>query len=210
MNYTVKGYPPAQYPVSHVPDIRVGESVKVCVNPYRAPNIFVLAKDDEGNERAYECQPVERDLAGFDVSAPVFGENFSAMPDTDADRQRKEMAKDAYGAEKLQDVDKARSRRKPAFDGKVDPITYLEKETAARYMQRPGTPLDVPQRVSAELRPIPLIDALRQLARAYGRPLKQEENAWIRSRYPDGVPEEELEQIISSGSIENARMTAGL
>lgn len=192
IGYAVKGFGPKTYSVSHVPDVRVGESLNVCVNPYRTPNVFVVTEDADGAERLFECVPIETDAAGFPIDAPVIGESYRAMPDTDTDRQRKRMAKDAYGADTQAEVDKARKRREPAFGGAIDPITYLENETVASYMPRRGTPLEMRGADALELKPLTIIEALNKLSIELNRTLTREENDRIRAQYPDGVPEDEL------------------
>lgn len=195
VSYAVKGYGPANYSVAHVPGVRVGESVMVTVNPYRAPSIFVLGEDENGEEKVYECAPIERDAAGFPVDAPVFGERYAAKPDTDTDQHRKQMAKVVYGADTQQEVDKARARREPAFGGKVDPFSYLENKAVAHYMRRPGTALELPHAAQPELRPMTVVEALKRLRERFDRPLTKDESAEVRAAYPEGVPEEEFEQL---------------
>ena len=217
ISYTVKGYPNADYSVANVPGIRVGEMVSVCVNPYQAPNVHIIAQDEEGNEVLYECTPMERNDAGFYVDAPVFGESYASLPDTDIDRHRKQMAKAAYGVENQEDVDKARAKRQPAFGGEVDPISYLGEKTTPVYMQRPGTQLEVPNAAAMELKPLSLVEALKRLRMILPRPLTVAENRWIREAYPDGIPEKLLEEIAArlsghqkEGHSINARKLTGL
>jgi hypothetical protein len=202
VSYAVKGYEAQTYSVEHVPGIRVGETVDVCVNPYQAPNIFVITEDSEGNEILHECTPIERDAAGFPVDAPVFGESYQSKPDTNTDTQRKQMAKEAYEVETLEEVDKARAKHSPAFGGKVDPISYLEDQTVADYMKRRGTELELPQSISTELKPLSHIEALKWLRLKLERAVTKTESQRIREQYPDGIPEEHLEVLLSELSGE--------
>lgn len=196
ISYTVKGFEAATYSVAHVPGVRVGEMVNVCVNPYQAPNVYVIGEDEEGNEVLHECTPIERNGAGFPVDAPVFGESYSSKPDTDTDRHRKQMAKEVYGAETQEEVDKARVRRTPAFGGKVDPIGYLEEQVLPAYMKRPGTQLDVPHTANMELKPLSHVEALKRLRARLGRNLEKAESELVRDTFPDGVPEEALDTLL--------------
>lgn len=149
IGYAIKGYGANEYRVGHIPDIRVGENVLVCVNPYTAPNVNVIVADREGRERFYECAPVQKNLAGFAVDAPVIGERYAAAPDTATDVARKEMAKQAYGADTLEEAERRRNANAPAFAG-IDAVSYLEKQTHAYYLRRPGTDLDLPDRARPE------------------------------------------------------------
>ncbi len=197
VNYTVKGFGPAAYSVEHVPGVRVGEYVNVCVNPYKVPNVFIIDADSEGNEILFECEPHARDAAGFYTDAPVFGESYKTARDTDIDQNRKTMAKAAYNADTQLEVDKARKEKRPAFDGEIDPISYLEEQTVAHFMDRPGIALDVPGQVQVEIKPLSHIEACKQLRIKLGRALSQEENHQIKVWYPDGVPEEELSELLA-------------
>ncbi|GAB6040151.1 hypothetical protein [Endothiovibrio diazotrophicus] len=196
VRYTVKGYGANQYSVAHVPGVRVGETLTVCVNPYRAPWIDVVVSDGEGRETLYPCEPLERDGAGFRLDAPVIGEAYRAPPDTDVDGQRKRMAKVAYGADTEREVERARKRREPAFGGGVDPIGYLGEQTTAAYVRRPGSELEIPGTPRVECRPLPPVEALGRISQRLGRHLEPEENRAIRQAHPEGVREEELDQVV--------------
>lgn len=195
VQYTVKGFPPAFYSVAHVPNVRVGERIDVCVNPYRAPAIYAVIVDEHGVEQHIECEPAGRDAAGFLVDAPVIGEQFRAAPDTDVDANRKSLAKDAYGADTQAQVDEARRNKEPAFGGRIDPITYLEDQHTVSYMRRRGTEMDVPHTAQVDAKPLSIVEALKYLKGRLGK-LDAEQNAWLREQYPDGVPESELESLV--------------
>jgi len=197
VQFTVKGFDPAQYSVAHVPDIRVGEYVDVCVNPYKAPSIYVVMHDADGTERHYECEPLGRDVAGFLLDAPVYGESYKTTPDTDADQNRKQMAKDAYGAETQLEVDKARNEKRPAFNGEVDPISYMKDETSTVYMQRKGTEMDVPDHAAVEVKPMTITEACKRLVVELGHPPEGiNYYALVQKLYPDGVPNEAFNTLV--------------
>lgn len=206
VRYAVKGYEPAFYSVAHIDGVRVGESVDVCVNPYRAPNVDIVLKAADGTEHVYECAPLGRDAAGFLVDAPVIGESHQTARDTDVDQYRKALAKQAYNASTQLEVDKARLEKRPAFGGDIDPISYLEAQTAAHYMPRRGTELNVPQRVHVELKPLTHVEACRLLVGKLGRRLTSEDNAAVRAWYPDGVPEDRLDTLAAQlrGETQNS------
>lgn len=202
VQFTVPGFEPAQYSVVHVPNVRVGEYVDVCVNPYKAPNIYVVTQDEDGAERHYECVALGRDEAGFLVDAQVFGEGYKATQDTDVDTHRKQMAKDAYGADTLQEVDKARNEKRAAFNGDVDPVSYMKELTTSVYMQRKGTELDVPDHAHIEAKPMSVAEATKRLITELGAaPEGVNYYAITKELYPEGVTEtafEELKQQIIS------------
>lgn len=192
ISFAIKGFKPASYSVESLEGVRVGEMVTVSVNPYRAPNVFVSL---EGEQAKVECVPMERDAAGFYLDSPVFGNNYAAKPDTDVDTNRKAMDKATYGVETQQEIDKARSKRQTPFNGEIDPISYLAAETLPSYMARRGKPLELAQHVAPSLAPMPLIEALKRLREQLGRTLTPDESDLVRASYPDGVPEEALDDL---------------
>ncbi|MGH8470845.1 MAG: transposase [Gammaproteobacteria bacterium] len=208
IDYTIKGHEPASYSVKHVPGIGIGETVYVSVNPYHAPNVYVTLRDLKDEPR-YECMPLARDAAGFFTEAPVFGDYCSA-PDTDTDRQRKAIAKRAYSVETEAEVDKARKARTPAFRGTIDPINYLEHQTTAHYMARPGTEIGLPDRAHVEHQPLGHVEALKRLRSLLGRALTPADNRCVRERYPGGVPEEVLDELAAwlRGEVPASQATA--
>lgn len=196
VQFTVKGFEPAQYSVAHVPEIRVGEYVSVCVNPYKAPNIYVLATDADGAERHYECVPLGRDAAGFLVDAPIFGEGYQATQDTDVDTHRKQMAKAAYNADTLQEVDKARNEKRPAFNGEIDPVSYMKELTTSHFMSRKGTEMDVPDHAHIEVKPMTTAETAKRLLAELGTaPEGVNYYAMTKELYPEGVTEEAFESL---------------
>lgn len=197
ISYALKGQPSIFYSVRRVPGIMVGDKVRVCVNPYRYPNVDVLVFGADGTETAYELVPEERNEAGFFIDAPVFGENYKAQPATLAEDNRRNLLQDAYGVSTQQEADKKRVKREPAFRGEIDPVSYLASETVAYFMERPGQALEVPGQFHVECQPLSLIEAMKRLAAMRGRPLTQDQNQRIRARYPDGVAESALEEVMS-------------
>lgn len=209
VSYAIKGYGQQDYKVGHIPDIRVGENVLVCVNPYRAPNVNVIAMDREGRERWYECEPVQKNTAGFSVDAPVIGERYAAAPDTATDLARKEMTQRAYGAATLDAAERARDANAPAFAG-IDPISYLDKQQSAYYLRRPGTDLDLPDRARPESERMTRTIALIRLHKR-GHILTDAEraafDAWIAS-YPGGVTTDDLDTWLAQLGSRDAAIGA--
>ncbi|URX63278.1 DDE-type integrase/transposase/recombinase [Luteibacter anthropi] len=200
IQFTAKGFEPAVYSVEHVPDVRVGDTVMVAVNPYRAPCLFVLAQAEDGSTRYIECDPIATDHAGFLSTAVAFGERYGAKADTPVDRARKELNQLAYGEREGLDALAARNKGRIAFNGTIDPFADV-RETAKntpRHIQRRGTELDVPNPVQIELKPLSLLDALKELKFRLGdRNLTKEESTAVRQWYPDGVPETELDDLVA-------------
>ncbi|HEY4145194.1 hypothetical protein [Pinirhizobacter sp.] len=198
VQFAAKGYEPAVYSVEHVPNLRVGDSVMVAVNPYRAPCIFVLGENEDGSTRYVECEPIARDQAGFFVTAPTFGESYAAKPDTPVDTARKDLNELVYGERETLDAAAARTKGRIAFNGALDPFKDIREaaKNAPSHIQRRGTDLDVPNPVHVELKPLSHVDALYALKARLDRVITKDEAVAVREWYPDGVPEIELDALV--------------
>jgi transposase InsO family protein len=198
VQYTCKGYPPAQYSVAHVPGVRAGERVTLMVNPYRMPNVFVVGEDEHGAVRYHECEPVAEDRYGFPVNSPVFGERYQALADTDVDSVRKEVLDMAYGERDAGDAATARAKGRVAFDGRIDAMKDVAERAAQvpAFIQRHGTELHVPNPAHVELKPLSHVDALFALRSRLNRALSRDESLLVAERYPDGVPHEAFEALL--------------
>lgn len=198
--YKPRGIPRCTYSVAHIPNVRVQEDVTIVVNPYRAPNVFVIAPDDDGQTRYWECKPIEEDAAGFALAGSgVFGESFASKPDTSADTARKDAYEAAYGERETLDALAAKQKGAVAFNGELDPFADLPAKVAATptYLQRRGTELHVPNPLQIEVKPLSLVEALFELRARLDRSLESHEAAAVRTWFPDGVPAEELDGLVA-------------
>lgn len=197
VSYTVKGYDKAVYSVEHIPSVRVGDTLQVAVNPYRAPCIFVIGEAEDGSTRYIECEPLATDNYGFLSNAAEIGETYASKPDTVVDTVRKELNEAAYGARDTLDAIDARNKGRLAFDGAIDPFKHVREaaERAPSHILRRGTELDVPNPVQVELKPLTHMQAAFEMRARLTRSLTTDDNARIREWFPDGVPETELDAL---------------
>lgn len=183
-----------EWDVSAVPNIMVGEPVMVTYNPYNSATVYIVDRDIDGNEVLHAAPLIERDEAGFAVGAAVIGEEFKSHADTRADTNRKEQQKLITGTDTLEAAEAARKAKAVPFGGRIDPYKHLPEETVAGYMPRRGTELTTSVQVGAIDRTLTLFEAAGELVRR-GVEMNVERNAQVRSWYPDGVPESELDQL---------------
>lgn len=198
ITYRPRGYERSTYSVAHVPNVRVGETVNVIVNPYNAPSIYIVGIDENGSTRYWECVPDEMADGGFFADAPVFDARYATHADTDVDVARKNANELAYGKRETLDAVAKKSKGAIAFDGKIDPFADLRTKAAQTptYMQRRGTELHVANPAHVEIKPLDLVEALREIRRRLGRsPLAAEREA-IEAWFPEGVPPEEFDDLI--------------
>lgn len=187
------------YSVASLPDVRVGFPITVCVNPYRAPNIYAISRDADGREVRTELEPLERDSAGFFADAPVIGQEIRTARDTGTDQARKSMLRDAFGVDTVREAEAARKARKPAFEGRLDALDYLKNESnAVSFMQRRGVslPIEAPR---VEAKPLTHAQCAKRLREA-GVEMNRDRYASLVSDYPEGIPEEAVAQLVTRWS----------
>lgn len=188
------------YSVKTLPEVRVGDLITVCVNPYRAPSVIAITRDAEGREVRVELEPLERDDAGFYVDAAVIGEEIRSARDTTPDVARKRMLQDAYGVNTVRDAEAARRKRKPAFEGRVDALDYLTREdTTVAYMQRRGTalPIEAPR---VEAQALTAAQCAKRLREA-GVEMSRERYAVLTAEFPEGISEEAFAGLVKRWSV---------
>jgi len=197
IKFTVTGFQSASYSVKDVPGVREGESLKVCVNPYRAPDIYVLREDVDGNIVHYSCTPTELDDAGFPIDSPIIGEAYTRHRETSVDQQRKKIMQESYGVDTRLEVQKARSKGEIAYSGKIDAFKPINDRKLPSYLPRSGVEIDVLNPAHIVERPVTPIQIMKQIRGRLGRPLTSDENQLIREACPSPVAQEELEALLT-------------
>ncbi|MGY8873236.1 MAG: hypothetical protein ACKVJE_22655, partial [Pseudomonadales bacterium] len=194
ITFAIAGAGSNTYSVECIPNVAIGEKVDVTYNPYQVPAVIAIYEDIDGLKVHYDLQPIEKDAAGFDLSAPVFGESYKPVRDTPVDTTRKEMNRAAYGVETDLEVKQARKARIPAFEGRIDPFADVKQAVVPDYMERKGQALKVtaPTRHTdlklSYAKVVPMVrdsiglmtgsDEVKRLTRIF------------KQRYPEGIPEE--------------------
>lgn len=191
ISHAIKGQGTRDYDVRYVEGLGVGQTVRVVVNPYRAPAVDVIVSKADGAEVITTVEPIQRDEAGFRTDAQVIGEGYAALPDTLTDKHLKDIKREAHAANTLADADKAARARKTAYPH-LDMLA--DTQDAPTYIQRRGTVLGV-DATRRELAPLSHIEAAKRLRNMVGDKWGPDAMAWLRQRYPDGVPQDALEDI---------------
>ena len=172
--------------------LQVRDSVSVRLNPYKAPSIIVVIEKPDGEKFSFEVPPMQFDGAGFDLSAPAFGEGFKAMPKTRAETIKKE----AYGVQSVEEAEKMRRAGKPAYAG-IDIMADIKE--APIYLKKAGTPLQVEEQ-RADVPPMKRLSFALMMRRDHPDVWRDDNTdecaEWLRTRYPDTVPGNEIEAVI--------------
>ncbi|WP_405119468.1 integrase [Pseudomonas leptonychotis] len=185
-----------EYDVSSVPGVMVGEKVLVTRNPWRDDAAQVVSVDAQGREVYYVVPVVARNEYGFDVLAPVVGEAFKRHAETPAQIARKEAAKLAMGVDTQEELDAARKAKAIPFGGKLKPYQHIEDAQLPTYLPKRGTALDV-NLPTIELQPMTHVAAAK-LLRARVPAWSAESMTWLKSNYPNGVPEADLDGVAAT------------
>lgn len=186
ISHAVKGFGRKDYDVRLLPGLVPGMKVRVVVNPYRAPAVDVILKDALGDDTVWTVEPVQTDEAGFRADAPVFGQEFKGLPETQADRRVKEIA------EAVGDTGKERQTGQAPYG--LDVFADVTAAPAPAYVGRRGRDLglDASRR---EVAPLSIAQAARLLKDRLGAAWTGEQYAWLSQRFPGGVPPQELDEI---------------
>lgn len=176
--------------VREVKDVRIGDKVEVVTNPYNDQVIRVKMVDRQGLITFYDCPSAEG-------MGTMYGE-FATAPDTQSDQMRKEMTKAAYGTDSILEADKRKySKTQVAFEGQIDPMAHVKQTVIPSYLNRKGVELPV-SKPTFEIQPLTVVEALMKLRSTLGRRITAEESAWISKKFPDGVPQDQITNLIDS------------
>jgi hypothetical protein len=165
-------------------------------NPWRDDAAQVVSVDAQGHEVYYVVPVVARNEMGFDVTAPVIGEAFKRHAETPAQVARKEAAKLAMGVNTQEELDAARKAKAIPFGGQLKPYQHIDDAQLPTYLPKRGTELDV-NLPTIELRPLTYVAAAK-LLRVRVPAWSAESMSWLKSNYPNGVPEVDLDGIAAT------------
>ncbi|WP_422099119.1 integrase [Variovorax sp.] len=192
------------FDVSKVPNVLVGQKLQIVRNAWRQDSAQAVVAGEDGRE-VFHVLPVKaRTEAGFYEGAAIIGDTFAQHADTPAQRHRKAVEMLATGTTTVTDAEAARKAQAkgkgPAFlDGRFDPLKRMEDAVLPSYLPRAGTPLAVANPVAnvEQLDAVDTLVALGRIAKAVGRNISREENRFIKARWPDAMPAEQVGVLIA-------------
>jgi hypothetical protein len=181
-----------EFDVRDVPNVMVGEKLRVALNPYQENAACIVDTDAEGNETLQSVPVVVRNEAGFREDANVIGEDWKRPADTSLDTNRKEVERFAYDAATQEEAEAKRKAKAIPFGGRIDPYKVIEQAPQRTFIPRRGTdlaPTVVTQRAPERL--LSQFEAAQALAEL-GVPMTRELVATLKSLHPEGVPEDQV------------------
>lgn len=211
VSYAIKGYGSHDYDVRHVDGVYPKAKLKVVVNPYRAPSIDVITKDEYGNEVIYTCDPVQTDMFGFRPDAAIIGEEIKSVPQSAIDVNRKRIIKKAYNADTLEEADKAIAKKHTAYEGQLNAMADVQNTEVPAYIPRAGEQMTTANQ-RREVAPLNWVQAAKAIRGIVGAAWKGTEHMnMLKNTYSDGnVPQEDIplwvERIQSGDSKSKLRV----
>lgn len=192
-----------KWDVRSVPGVAVGQKLPITFSAYNEREVFCVFMDADGREVLHPCPLVEMDEHGFALDARVIGSGYRALPDTQADINRKQALMLTTGTSTLKDAEKAQKQKSfEVFNGSVR-FDYLRVENAAQvpFVPKASVQLEISTVTNAtpkEVAMYSLFQVNRWLS-ANGVAMDGDKNAMLFAecaRYgKDGVPETDLEAI---------------
>ncbi|EPS1154518.1 integrase catalytic domain-containing protein [Escherichia coli] len=189
----------AEFDVSTVPGVLVGEKLMITRNPWRTDVAQVVLTGEDGHETFFLVEEVRKNEFGFAENAAVFGGNHKALPETPAQKAAKEIEELVTGTDNATDAAAARKAKALPFGGRLDPYKHIDDTPLPAYMPKRGQASDV-RGPRIEQRPLTHVEAakiLRGKFSAAGHAWTPEHYRRLTAQYPDGVPEAALDEVMA-------------
>ena len=172
------------------------------VNPYRAPDIDILLKDNNGNSYSITVSPRQLNSAGFAIDAPVINQRMDSTPDSQTDTNRKAILKAAYNADTEAQVDAARKAKQAAYQGRVNAMADIDNTQILQNLPRAGQQL-ITEQTRRELAPINHVEAAKQIkallsAQGFAELWTAQSYQALVKAHPQNVPVDAVRQIADS------------
>lgn len=185
----------ADFDVSHVPGLYVGQKILVCQNPWR-PEAAQVVLNEDGHDRFHIIEPIQEGAFGFRIGAPIIGESFKSHAATPAQIASKQLDQIITGETTDEGIAKAKKEKRPAFGGRIDPFKHLDNIMLPTYLPRKGTALNVPGLSMPEIKPMDSIDLKMQLRNRLGRAATNDELSLVNQVFKEGVFEHTLDEVV--------------
>ncbi|RNM02623.1 DDE-type integrase/transposase/recombinase [Dickeya undicola] len=192
-----------EYDVSGIPDIYVGDKILVARNPWSddQARVVTVNDDDDGFESFHVIHAVQKDeLWQYSTSAPVIGQEYRQLPQTVTQNNRDKVEQHTYGTASKEETDTAKKDKALPFGGRFNPYLDIERDDHPTYLPRRGQASEV-RGPRIEQRPLTHVEAAKILRERFterGQKWTAEHFRLMASRWPDGVPEDQLDEIATS------------
>lgn len=185
-----------EYDVAVVPGVCVGDKVLVTRNPWRSDAAQVVMSDANGHEVFYVVPAVEKNAYGFAETSATIGEEHKRHADTPAQVARRDAERLATDSQTDAEVAAARKAKAIPFGGQLKPYQHIDDANLPAFMPRRGTEHELIA-PTVEVPPLSHVAAAK-LLRTKVANWSAESLAWLKTHYPNGVPEERLDAIATT------------
>lgn len=196
--YLTVNFKGADYDVSKVPGVMVGEKLSVCRCAFQAGKAQAVLVDTEGRDVFYQLPVKEKDpdWGWFTDGAAVIGESHSRHADTPAQTSRKKLERLAMAAKTDSEAEANRKAKVAPFGGSIDPYKDMSEFRHPVYFPNRETKreLATPLRELERMNPVQAALWLQGRLQGDWRP---EMYAELEARFPKGATEEDLDAVLA-------------
>ena len=181
-----------RYSLSHLPDIMVGQTVNVQPILVSDEALALVSYENAQHEiLSFEVKPIEYNEVGFDLAAPVFGQEYKSQPDTLREKNTKALAALAV-SDGAAEVPFAKVTDGQGF--KTHSLIHAENPW---FKPQTGKQIEVAAS-TVEVHDI-LISAVEMAKRFKARAgyLPDGFIASLKKEYPDGVPAQLVDDLVA-------------
>ncbi|EDS5484504.1 transposase family protein [Salmonella enterica subsp. enterica] len=191
----------------------IGDSVQITRNLFNDNSAYVVMRGEDGWDKFHECPVADYiEGSGFRVDSCVIGEEYRTLPKTVVQRNLEEVEMlIADSATPVNPEDIRKSKTLP-FGGSFKPLTALEEEYHPDYLPVRGEASPVTRR-QLDIPPLTHVQAAMALItrfKAQGQEWNTTHYQHLQQRYPDGVPEEQLDAVSEELLAMNANVVVSL
>jgi transposase InsO family protein len=195
--YLTVNHKGAEYDVSTVPGVMVGQTLMVCRSAFAADCAMVVLHDEQGRERFHPVEIKRREGAfQFYADSAYIGEEYKSFEETPAQRAKKRLDMQAMGAQTQDEAEAARKAKATPFGGRIDPYKEAREYQPPAWLPKRGTEheLRIPR---FEQQHLNAIQAARYVKGRLGDAWKPEFAGWLQERFGEsGATESQLDNLI--------------
>lgn len=191
----------AEYDIACVPGLMVGDTVLITRNPFRdADTAQLVMTGDDGREHFHVIERIAKDDNGFAANGATrreIGAGYNALAESQAEKAKKVLDQIATGTDSVEAAELAKKAKVTPFGGAIDPFKEQAATALPTYLPKRGTELETRVTVATvEIKPLTYVEAAKILRSRLGSSWSADSLAWLKSEYPNGVPETELDAIV--------------
>lgn len=185
----------AQFDVSSVPSVMVGEKLLITRNCWRDQDAaIVVLMGEDGREQYHVIERIEMNEFGFADTSATIGEQYKSHAQTPAQLSRKVLEQLTTGTTNEEDAKAARKAKTLPFGGLIDPHKHVTDTVLPAYLPRRGTSLNV-NAPTVEHALLTHVEAAKLLRPRMTELWSAETFSWLQQHYPNGIALEQLDAI---------------